>query len=116
MCASALAMKPKWLAGEVAVIGLARSGRAVSLLLARNGVAVYASDASSSPALRDAARALRPEGVDVHLDGHDLDRIERAALVVVSPGVTPTAPPIAAAGRRGVEVVSEIELGLRFLP
>ena len=102
--------------GEVAVIGLARSGRSAATLLARVGNAVYASDAGRSPELDAAEEALRREGVDVELGGHDLDRIARAGLVVVSPGVPPGAPPVAAARARGVEVVSEVEIALRFLP
>ena len=41
------AMKPVWLSGEVAVVGLARSGRAVATLLARTGSEVYASDSGA---------------------------------------------------------------------
>jgi hypothetical protein len=33
-------LRAEWMQGEVAVIGLARSGRAVSTLLARNGCRV----------------------------------------------------------------------------
>ena len=37
----------EWRAGEAAVIGLGRSGVGASLLLAREGVRVYASDGGS---------------------------------------------------------------------
>ncbi|MBX6333539.1 MAG: UDP-N-acetylmuramoyl-L-alanine--D-glutamate ligase [Gemmatimonadaceae bacterium] len=47
---------------------------------------------------------------------HDLDRIARAALVVASPGVPPDAAPLARARGARVPIVSEIEIGLRFLP
>ena len=50
------------------------------------------------------------------LGGHDLERIGETSLLVASPGVPPDAPPIVAARRAGVPVVSEIEIGLRFLP
>lgn len=115
MRASGSALKATWLAGEVAVIGLARSGRSVSTLLARAGCSVYASDAGDSPELRDTASALLGDGVQVEVGGHDLRRIARAALAVVSPGVPPTAPPIAIAVANGVEVASEVEIALRFL-
>ena len=110
------AMKPVWLQGEVAVVGLARSGRAVATLLARTGSEVYVSDSGASPALEKAAATLRGEGIDVDVGRHDLDRIRRASLVVVSPGVPPTAPPIVAAREARIEIVSEVEIGLRFLP
>lgn len=103
-------------AGEVAVIGLAKSGRAAALLLARNGHAVYASDASDGPTVQEAAAALRGAGVTVQVGGHDLTRIGKAALVVLSPGVPPSAPPVLAARATGVPMVSEIEVALRALP
>ncbi|HEX5831417.1 MAG TPA: UDP-N-acetylmuramoyl-L-alanine--D-glutamate ligase [Gemmatimonadaceae bacterium] len=103
-------------AGEIAVIGLGKSGRAVARLLARDGHRVYASDvASGEGAERDAA-ALREAGVDAHAGGHDLARIARAALVVASPGVPPSAPPLAAARAAGIPVVGEIEIALHSLP
>ena len=110
------AMPREWLAGETAVIGLARSGRAAAQLLARTGAEVYASDSGSSPELEATATELRRDGVVVTLGGHDLDRIAKAALVVASPGVPPTAPPFVAARAAGVPVISEVELALRFLP
>lgn len=82
--------------GEIAVIGLGRSGSAVSRLLMREGAAVYASDEKTG--------------------GHDLERIARAVLVVTSPGVPPGAPPLAAARSQGVPVVSEVEVAMEFLP
>jgi UDP-N-acetylmuramoylalanine--D-glutamate ligase len=110
------AMKPEWLRGEIAVVGLARSGRSVARLLARAGSAVYASDAGTSPELEKTAQGLRQDKITVQLGGHDLARITKASLVVVSPGVPPTAPPLVAARDAKVDIVSEIEIGLRFLP
>lgn len=109
------ALKATWLAGEVAVIGLARSGRSVSALLARAGCSVYASDAGDSPELRDTASALLADGVQVEIGGHDLRRIARASLAVVSPGVPPAAPSVATAVANGIDVASEVEIALRFL-
>src|SRR5436190_9067396 len=88
------ALRADWLQHEIAVIGLARSGRAVATLLARTGSEVYASDAGRSPDLDATEESLRREGVDVELGTHDVDRIGRAGLVVVSPGVPPDAAPV----------------------
>jgi UDP-N-acetylmuramoylalanine--D-glutamate ligase len=101
--------------GEVAVVGLVRSGVAATRLLRRHGVRVYASDRGRSPALDATADSLRTLGAAVELGGHDLERIGRAALVVVSPGVPPDAPPVRAARDAGVEIWSEVELGLRAI-
>jgi UDP-N-acetylmuramoylalanine--D-glutamate ligase len=105
-----------WVAGEVAVIGLGKSGRAVAALLCRAGARVYASDVATSAVVADAAAVLRDAGASADAGRHDLDRIGRASLVVVSPGVAPTSPALAAAREQSVPVVSEVEIALRFLP
>ncbi|GAC1515391.1 MAG: UDP-N-acetylmuramoyl-L-alanine--D-glutamate ligase [Gemmatimonadaceae bacterium] len=104
-----------WLEREVAVIGLARSGRSVALLLAGMDAPVYASDVGSGPSIDAAAVALRAAGVAVDVGVHDLGRIGRASLVVVSPGVPPTAPPVAAALAANIPVVGDVEIALRML-
>ncbi len=105
-----------WLRGEVAVIGIGRSGEAVARLLRSRHARVYASDAGDSTELQTNAEALRGVGVAVDVGRHDLERIARAACVVVSPGVPPDAEPIVAARERNVPVVSEVEVALWFLP
>ena len=111
-----LALLPKWTSGEIAVVGLARSGRTAALLLARAGCRVYASDVGRSPELEETSRVLARDGIAVQLGAHDLERLARSSLVVASPGVPPDAPPFRAARDAGVDIVSEIEIGLRFLP
>jgi UDP-N-acetylmuramoylalanine--D-glutamate ligase len=105
-----------WREGEIAVVGLGKSGRSVTALLRREGVRVYASDAGTGTALDETAASLRALGADVDVGRHDVDRIARATLVVASPGVPPTAAPLAAARARDVRIVGEIEIALRFLP
>jgi UDP-N-acetylmuramoylalanine--D-glutamate ligase len=100
--------------GECAVLGLGRSGEAVARLLRAAGMAVYASDASAS--LAAAADRLQQLGVAATAGGHDLARIARASFVVVSPGIPPTAPALAAARAAGVPIISEIEVALRLAP
>ena len=102
--------------GVVAVIGLGKSGVAATRLLAREGVRVYASDASDHPYGGDALEALRSlRGVALDVGHHDLVQIRGAAAVIVSPGVPPEAPPLAAAREARVPILSEIDLGFRAL-
>ncbi len=101
---------------EVAVVGLGRSGVAATRLLREAGTRVYASDAGRSEPLERAAAELGKLGASVQLGGHDLERIARAAFVVVSPGVPPNAPPVAAAHAAGIPVRAEAEVGLEAMP
>lgn len=99
---------------EVAVIGLGRSGVAVSGLLASRGVRVYASDKARAVAAGD-IEDLGAMGVVVELGSHDLVRIGRAAALVVSPGVPPSASPILSAKRVGIPVYAEVDVASRAL-
>src|SRR5581483_7295811 len=87
-------------------------------LLAAAGTPVYASDVADRPleysaTPLDALREL--PGVTLQLGGHDLDRIRGAATVVVSPGVPPEAPALAAARTARVPIVSELDLAFQHL-
>ncbi|MES2178569.1 MAG: UDP-N-acetylmuramoyl-L-alanine--D-glutamate ligase [Gemmatimonadota bacterium] len=110
------ALPAAWTRGEISVIGLARSGRAVAELLSRAGAKVYASDAGAGHAVLRATISLAPFGVMVEHGGHDLARIAKSVLVVASPGVPPNAPPLRAAREAGVPIVGELEVALQFLP
>jgi len=78
------------------VLGLARSGRAAVAALERRGVAVAAAD--------------RKLGNDA-----DLTLLDGVELLVKSPGVPREAPLVAEAGRRGIPIWSEVELGYRLI-
>ena len=97
---------------RVAVAGAARSGIAAAELLARKGARVTLSDIRSDVA---EAAPLRALGVELELGGHLEETFTNADLVVTSPGVPPEQPVIAAARRRGVPVIGELELASRWL-
>ena len=103
-------------AGEVAVIGLGRSGAAASKLLLARGYPVYACDDGTSLSLTGIATYLSKLGATVQTGGHDVARIVQAPLVVVSPGIPPDADSIVAARTGSGDVISEVELALRCAP
>ncbi|MGH2996198.1 MAG: Mur ligase family protein [Gaiellaceae bacterium] len=94
------------------VLGLARSGEAAALALARRGVEVVGVDRSTE---LDAGR-LRAAGVEVVLGAEDPALLDGVDLLVKSPGVPSEAPLAAAARGRGLTIWSEVELGGRLLP
>jgi UDP-N-acetylmuramoylalanine--D-glutamate ligase len=102
--------------GEIAVLGLGRSGVAVTRLLAARGYPVYASDAGDGAAVSANAAAVSGGSVQVQIGGHDLARIASSSFVVVSPGVPQTAPPLIMAAQHGVPVVGEMEIALSAMP
>ena len=100
---------------RIAVLGLARSGRAASLLALARGMDVYASDASSSAAAVEAAQLIRAAGGSADVGGHDAARIGECDMLVVSPGIPPTAPILTDARLASVPRLSELEFAARHL-
>ena len=94
------------------VLGLARSGRAAALALARRGVEARGYDRDER---LDAGR-LREAGVEVVLGAADPALLDGVDLLVKSPGVPAEAPLVAGARERAIPVWSEVELGARILP
>ncbi len=105
---------------RVAVIGLGASGDAAARLALAKGARAYVTDAHVADSVgRDAIAArgvaLRDLGADVRLGAHAADEIARADTVVVSPGIPPGAPILAALRARGVDWISEPEFASRFI-
>ena len=90
------------------VVGLARSGQAAALALARRGVRVIGVDRAAA---LDVGR-LAAAGVEVRLGTEEGAVTD---VVIKSPGVPADAPPVRSARERGTPVWGEVELGWRLL-
>jgi len=97
---------------RVTVLGMARSGIAAAELLQRQGATVFISEAKSPDRIPDAAAIAGRFACE--FGGHSARALE-ADLLVTSPGVPRSADILQNALRKGVEVISEIELGWRCL-
>jgi UDP-N-acetylmuramoylalanine--D-glutamate ligase len=97
---------------RVTVVGAARSGLAAAELLARRGAHVTLSELRAE---LPEAESLGRLGVRLELGGHLPASFVEADLVVISPGVPPDIPAVAAARRHGVPVIGELELASRWL-
>ncbi len=94
------------------VVGLARSGHAAALVLAKRGVSVVAADRAADA---DTGR-LAEAGVEVHVGTEEERLLDDVDLLVKSPGVPGESPLPAGARARGIPLWSEVELGFRLLP
>ena len=100
-----------WPPRRALVLGLARSGQAAALALARRGVSVVAADRSADV---ETGR-LGAAGVEVRAGSEEESLLEGVELVVKSPGVPAESPLAAAARACAVPIWSEVELGYRLL-
>jgi len=97
---------------RVVVVGAARSGAAAAELLARRGAKVTLTDQKNVVA--DAER-LRAAGVELELGAAGAPAMQRADLVVLSPGVPIEMSTVATVRARGIPVIGELELAFRWL-
>jgi len=93
------------------VVGLARSGQAAALALARRDVPTLGVDRSADVEVGRLAGA----GVEVHRGTEEESLLDGVELLIKSPGVPGESPLPAAARARGIPIWSEIELGFRLL-
>src|SRR5271167_3685733 len=100
---------------RVMVIGLGITGQAAAIFLAARGAHLVMTDLRT-----DLSRNEIPAG-ELHLGAADpcwltdAATADRVDLVVASPGVPPTSPLMTAARDQRIPIISEIELGSRFL-
>ncbi|MBN1459964.1 MAG: UDP-N-acetylmuramoyl-L-alanine--D-glutamate ligase [Armatimonadetes bacterium] len=98
------------------VIGLGSygTGREVARVLAARGASVVVSDVKSAAELGPEIDALGQLGIKVQMGEEAYRGIEEADLVVPSPGVPLSIPPLLRAREAGARVVSEIEIAYRI--
>jgi len=99
---------------KILVLGLARTGLAVARFLARRGARVVGADARAGDAMGQARNELSRLSAACHLGPEEAVWLDGVEAVVPSPGVPRENPLLAEAARRGIEVLSEIELAARF--
>jgi UDP-N-acetylmuramoylalanine--D-glutamate ligase len=95
------------------VLGLARTGRDAARFLAQQGADVLVSDVRSAAELQSELNALAGLPIEYRLGGQDLNWLQGVDVVVPSPGVPMNNIFLQEAGRRGAQIISEIELAYR---
>ena len=95
---------------RISVFGLHRSGVAVARLLDDLGAKVLVTDPKSSDELQADIDALQDREIDFILGGHDQRCIEKADLIVLSPGVPLDIPILQEARSAGIPITGELEI------
>ena len=98
---------------SIAVIGMARTGLAVAEVMKNLGAEVILYDKKSESELSDALETARQLGVKAYTGTNAVD-FTNIDLVIPSPGVPRSLAVFAEAEKRGIEVISEIELAYRI--
>jgi len=94
---------------------MGRSGFETASFLIQRGATVTISEMTGENEMGEAARKFNELGVRTEFGGHVMDTFTHADLIVISPGVPHTIPPIQAAQEKGISLIGEIELASRFI-
>ncbi|MBM3165489.1 MAG: UDP-N-acetylmuramoyl-L-alanine--D-glutamate ligase [Bacteroidetes bacterium] len=97
---------------HIVVLGAAESGQGAAVLAKSKGFSVFVSE--SKGLSRETREFLIEEGISFEENGHTLEKILEATLVVKSPGIPGDIPLVQSILSSGIPVVSEIEFARPF--
>ena len=101
---------------RVSVLGARQTGIQSAIFLKKRGATVFVSELRKGKEFVDAQKELESFRIECEFGQHTWEEIEGSDLIVVSPGIPPTAPVYQKAVRSGIPIWSEIELAFRFTP
>jgi UDP-N-acetylmuramoylalanine--D-glutamate ligase len=110
---SSAAAGPAVLPRSIAVLGFARSGRALTEALLARGVDVAVGDSRAEREF-EGTDALRRRGVRFFFGGPSPKLLEGADWLAISPGVPLASPAVVRARASGIPVLAEIEIAWRI--
>jgi len=99
---------------KVTVVGLGDTAVAVVRLLLREGAYPFVSEVGRGEGVAGRCQQLDELGVPYECGGHGASAFEGAAVVIPSPGVSPSIEPIQRARAAGSAVVGEMEFAFSF--
>lgn len=99
---------------KVLVVGLARSGIGAAKLLSSLGAMVTVSDSKRRCMLEPQIQKL-PSSVEVITGYNPEETFAASDIIVISPGVPGTIPPLNYARSKGIPIISEIELAFQVM-
>lgn len=100
---------------HILVLGLARSGTATAKVLLKNDKQVRVNDKNTSNEAEEVL-LLRELGAEVIVGSHPLSVLNGIELIIKNPGIPYENPILEEASKRGIPIVTEIELAYKLVP
>jgi UDP-N-acetylmuramoylalanine--D-glutamate ligase len=100
---------------QVLVVGLGKTGLAVARFMKNKKAQVAVADLMTEEQLGPRAQKALSMGISLELGPHNAETFLSCDLIVVSPGVPLSLPPLEAATEAGIPIIGEIELAARYI-
>ncbi len=101
---------------KVTVLGAKETGIQSALFLKKKGAHVFVSELKSGKEFIEAKKVLDANQIESEFGQHSWEEIKDSDLIVLSPGIPPTASIYQQVVRSGIPIWSEIELAYRYSP
>ena len=98
---------------KISIIGAARSGIGAAKLIKKLGGVPFVSDFGSKEKLKESLNQLEQENIKYEFGGHS-DSVYNADLMIISPGVPNDSAVVQNAHKKGIKLISEIELAYHY--
>ena len=103
------------LADDILIVGLGKTGIALTRFLAGMGHRVAVTDAKGEEDLKTPLAELKGVDFKGYFGGHDREIFLSSPMIVISPGVDSEEPLLKEARAKGVSVIGEMELAARLV-
>jgi UDP-N-acetylmuramoylalanine--D-glutamate ligase len=100
---------------KVLVVGMARTGIAVARFLSDQGAKVTGTDIREKGDVEKDSPDMKNLDIELHTGGAGAECFLLVDLIIASPGVHLSIPPLVKARKRGIPIISEIELASWFV-
>lgn len=100
---------------KILVVGIAKTGLACVRFLKSKGAIVTTSEIKKEDEMKDIIEELKDLDIMMEWGGHRTETFLSQDMIVVSPGVDLNIEPIRQAMKKGIKVISEIELAYHFI-
>lgn len=97
---------------QLVVLGAGESGLGAAMLARQKGYAVLVSEFGLITANKK--EKLEKAKIEFEENGHSIDRILQADLIVKSPGISPKIPVVNAAQEAGIPIIDELEFAFPY--
>jgi len=100
---------------KILIIGLGKTGLALTRFLVKHGAHVLVTDMKDAKDMNENINALKGLPVNFHMGCHRYEKLPQVDMIIPSPGVPPCNALLVEGAEKGLPIISEMELAFSYL-